>query len=468
MKKFKNLVSLILVVVMSAALFAGCGGSKTEEGITTVTFWSGHGHSKAFLEEFIEEYNNNQGKKDGIKIEFTYFSPDTFSKNVELAFENGTAPDLVSYASLKKNVEKGNLVAINDLPGGEEYLKGFFEKHPEMREERNTDINGKTYCIPVDAKTFGLAYNVQMFKDAGLVDENGNPVPPKTIAEMREYAKKLTDKSKQQYGIVIPAKGSNWVDMEIIYPAAVSSGHLDYDYVNGVFEFDQTKPYITNIKNMIADGSVMPGMYSLTDDQARAYFAEGKIGMKIAAAYDVAVWRDQFPAKIEWAVAPIPVLNEDEVYAQRMYFEYSSLMTSAGLERVGAEKLMKVYKLFTSDEMFVKKYQQGIAISPYPEKVEGVTLDTSAGDWVKNWQTFSDLVSISSAYPLWPSGDSSIAPSFSTFVSEILEGKKELNAAIADYEAEREKATDLYYKNRPDVARKAEDYIIKDWDVRRK
>lgn len=467
MKKISKLLSLVLTIVFAVTLLTGCGGNETSGEITTVTFWSGHGHSKAFMEKFIEDYNNNQGKKDGIKIEFTYFSPDTFSKNVELAFENGTAPDLVSAASLKKNVENGNLLAINDLPGGEEYLDGFFAKHPEMKEEGNTDINGKTYCIPIAATTYGLAYNVQMFKDAGLVDEKGEPTPPKTIEEMREYAKILTDKSSQKYGIVIPAKNSNWVDNEIIYPAAVSCGHLDYDYVNGVFEFDQTKPYIKNIKNMIDDGSVFPGMYSLNDDQARAYFAEGKIGMKISASFDVAVWRDQFPAKIEWNVAPIPVLNENDSYKQRMFFEYSSLINSAALERVGAEKLMKVYKLFTSDEIIAQKYKEGIAISPYPEKVEGISLDFSGGDWIKNWKSFSDIVSISSAYPLWPTGDSSIVPKFNQYVSEILVGKLDLDAGIADYEAKREEAVDIYYQNRPDIEKKEADYVIKDWDVKR-
>ncbi|MBR6849880.1 MAG: extracellular solute-binding protein, partial [Lachnospiraceae bacterium] len=66
--------------------------------------------------------------------------------------------------------------------------------------------NGKTYTVPITAGPQGLLYNKDLFKAAGLVDENGEPTPPETFDELVEYAKILTDVGKKQYGIILPLK----------------------------------------------------------------------------------------------------------------------------------------------------------------------------------------------------------------------------------------------------------------------
>lgn len=48
------------------------------------------------------------------------------------------------------------------------------------------------FGIPLTADIRVLYLNAQALRDAGLVDANGNPLPPRTWEELREYAKKLT------------------------------------------------------------------------------------------------------------------------------------------------------------------------------------------------------------------------------------------------------------------------------------
>ena len=64
------------------------------------------------------------------------------------------------------------------------------------------------------------------------------------------------------------------------------------------------------------DGSYMPGVESLTNDAARAKFGAGGIGMKVAGSFDYGVLTEQFPAQIEWGVAPYPVADENDTYLQ--------------------------------------------------------------------------------------------------------------------------------------------------------
>lgn len=467
MKKFLRVTAAVSALVLAAGCFTGCGkkNESTENadngGVTTVTIWSGDGHSKEVYENMVNDYNNGQGKEDGVKIEFTYIANTSFSQSIELALQNGTAPDLMSSADLTKNIEEGKIMPISDLPGSEKFL----DDYRKFLADRVTDWDGKTYRVPTAATTMGLAYNTDMFKAAGIVDENGNAKPPKTLTELRETAKKLTDASKKQYGIVYPAKGgTGWVDSEIIYPAATNCGHLDYDYVNGKFDFSQTKPFIECVKGIIEDGSCFPGMTGIDDDTARAYFAEGKIGMKTVGSYDVGVLRDQFPAKCNWEVAPLPVADENNLYKQRTVYGYSFLINSNATKKISGEKLMHIYEYFVGKEAAIKLYKNGISIPCDTSWIKDVKSD----EIPKQWKQFTDMVDISTAFPGWPARDSAnLAMTSYDMVDGIINGKFSVDEGIAQYNKAVNDASARYYQDHPDAYKKPEDFIIPDWNAKR-
>lgn len=462
MKKFFKVCAAATALVMAAGCFAGCGKKDADaDGMTTVSIWSSAGHSKEVYEKMIEEYNKGQGKKDGVKLEFTYIAGDSYSKSIELALQNGTAPDLMTAPDMAKSIEEGRLMAIDDLPGGDK----FIEQYKDALVDRRTTWDGKTYRVPVAATTMGLAYNTDMFKKAGIVDEKGNAKPPKTLDEMREDAKKLTDAGKKQYGIIYPSKWAGaWADSDIIYPSATYGGHLDYDYLKGVFDFSQTKPFFENMMGIIADGSCFPGRTGIDNDMARAYFAEGNIGMKIAMSFDVGVWRDQFPAKCNWEVAPLPVVDENNAYKQRLYYEYSFVINAKSADRVGGEKLMNVFDYFTGKDAAVELYKQGISIPYNSDWVKDVKIDDS----LKQWKQFVDMLDISIDFPGWPGRDSSGGTkSFYDITEEILGGQKTVDEGIAEYNKIANDASARYYQDHPNPPKKPEEYIIPDWNPSR-
>lgn len=146
MKKFFKVCAAATALVMAAGCFAGCGKKDADaDGMTTVSIWSSAGHSKEVYEKMIEEYNKGQGKKDGVKLEFTYIAGDSYSKSIELALQNGTAPDLMTAPDMAKNIEEGRLMAIDDLPGGDK----FIEQYKDALVDRRTTWDGKTYRVPV-------------------------------------------------------------------------------------------------------------------------------------------------------------------------------------------------------------------------------------------------------------------------------------------------------------------------------
>ena len=58
-----------------------------------------------------------------------------------------------------------------------------------------SDENGHVYGVPRDAYALGLMCNVELFEEAGLVDDNGIPKFPQTWDELAKDAKIIKDKT---------------------------------------------------------------------------------------------------------------------------------------------------------------------------------------------------------------------------------------------------------------------------------
>jgi len=99
-------------------------------------------------------------------------------------------------------VEPGYLFALDDFIAATDSTYDFndFIKAPIELVSQYPQSTGKKYTIPYLTFSLVLAYNTKMFKEAGIVDENGNAKPPKTMAEFIEDLKLLTKPEKNQYG----------------------------------------------------------------------------------------------------------------------------------------------------------------------------------------------------------------------------------------------------------------------------
>jgi multiple sugar transport system permease protein len=77
--------------------------------------------------------------------------------------------------------------------------------------------NGKLYGIPIATDNRALYYNKDMLIRAGYVNEKNEAVPPKSWAELREYAKKLSvyeedgKKRKLKVAGFVPNFGNSWL-----------------------------------------------------------------------------------------------------------------------------------------------------------------------------------------------------------------------------------------------------------------
>ena len=457
--KTKIRILSVILAVMCLVGFCGCSGGKNSKGdVRTITVWSGESHSKAVYDKLIKEYNEGQGKKDGIYIDYQVKEGSSSSQNIELALQTNDAPDFFT-GDLTKLAQLGKIAALEDLPNNDEYVKKCEELG--LLIDRYEE-GGKHYAIPVSVTTRGLIYNKDMFKSAGIVDEKGEAKPPVTWAEMVECAKKLTNTAKKQYGYCLPLK---WgvVSSEIVDPAMASIGSRGYNFATGIYEYEKMAPIFDAFLQMYKDGSCYPGAESLDNDQCRAYFSAGRIGMKIGFSFDVGVLNDQFPAECDWSVAPLPVIDENDKYLQPMLPGASFLMNAASVKEY-PEEMRKVNEFFTSDEFLSAIYKGGVYIPYRADVIEKTTLDSSAKT---GWKEFGDMVSISAIPPISANADTGNLKAIQDlFVQNVMTGKQTSLEMLTQYSKDYQACKDLYYKNHP--GDEPTEHDIKDYDIHRK
>lgn len=456
MKKFSKAVAVICLAAVALSS-VGCSGKKTgnaNSDLTTIEVWSSDTSGKVVYTNLVDKYNAGPGKEAGIKIDYKVKDGESYQQALDLAFKSDNAPDLFFAPAIATMVEKGYIMPFEDIPGMDELIE---QRKPYTRDFYNT-YNDKTYSLPISGGTMGLLYNKDMFKKAGIVDGDGNPIPPETWDEFRETAKKLTNKSEQEYGVVLPFKWSGWYDSDINAAGMASLGiRSGYDPVTGKFDFSGYEPILNTFLGIKEDESFLPGAETIDNDVARARFAEGGIGMKIGFSFDVGVLNDQFPAKIDWGVAPLPVIDKNHKYLQPN--DLGSSFSVNKNTKIDLDKIATALKFFYGDDMIIELYKNGIS-APYDSKLtEGVELVNPK----KNWEEFCELLKISIVVPVNVKNDVSNETLIGdNFINKVWIGEMTPKEAL-DHETKiRNEGIEKYKSMHPEYD--GTKYIIPDWN----
>ena len=104
-------------------------------------------------------------------------------------------------------------------------------------------------------EVFALVVNTDMFRDAGLVDEQGNLLTPKTWAEVFEFAEKLaidTDNDGKPDVIGLDLElYSNGATKTLLTVLQSETGNV---YEEGSTKIDMTNPVVIEFFEMVQTG----------------------------------------------------------------------------------------------------------------------------------------------------------------------------------------------------------------------
>jgi ABC-type glycerol-3-phosphate transport system substrate-binding protein len=136
---------------------------------------------------------------EGYVSEFTATHPDVTVVPAHYLYEVDTFTPLAKagglpvifqpyFADYQKIIDGGYAADITDILAARGWLDAI---NPSLKELLSKD--GKIYGIPLDGYALGLMVNVELYKEAGLVDADGLPIYPKTWQELAETGKKIKD-----------------------------------------------------------------------------------------------------------------------------------------------------------------------------------------------------------------------------------------------------------------------------------
>lgn len=310
----KTGVYLLTALLGCVILLSGCQKSGTDSTASTgskelLKFWYPFGGDSEKWELWvIEEFMKDNPQ---YTVESTYVPEAAGIRNGKLmaAINSGDVPDLIESDAL---AETYALAA-----------QGAFEPLDDAFKEAGIDTSiinpaviplmkyqGVTYIFPHNTDTILLFYRTDLFEEAGLDPAK----PPKTIAELDEYAQKLTVSDGQdvtRYGFIpwldAGADAPTWYRQfaASVYDSSTDTVTLANPEVARVFEWQRSYAQRHDPERMRAFTSSLGAAFS--PDHA---FMQGKVAMTVIGNWFCNALRIYAP-DIKYNVAPIPAIDED-------------------------------------------------------------------------------------------------------------------------------------------------------------
>lgn len=177
----KRIIALVLAIVLSAAMFAGCqktpappesdAGSSTAPAVgnkpvelTVVTSYGGDDGNRANYENAYKAFEAASGN---VVKDASGTSNEEWKAKIMADFETGAEPDVLFYFNgndANKLIEGGKVVSI------EEIRKVYPDYASNMKDEMMgaSPVDGKNYSVPVNGYWEGLFVNKKVLADCGV------------------------------------------------------------------------------------------------------------------------------------------------------------------------------------------------------------------------------------------------------------------------------------------------------------
>lgn len=256
-------------------------GAASDGGTVTIEMWDylGQGVSNTAMEAAVAAFEK---ANPGYEVKRTSFAYGDLAKSIVQGGVGGAVPDL-AVVDVVDNQNFAALGLVKDLTETEGSRSGEFHPGPWT----STQMDGKTYGLPLNSNNLGLYYN------KALLDEAGVAVP--TTWEELSAAAKATANGDVS-GLAISAVKNEQGTFQFLPFVWQTGGDLD-DYATSGAEA------LSFLKGMIDEGSVSSAVTNYSQEDARTQFTAGKVAMMMNGPWELQNLAD---VPFEWGVAPLP------------------------------------------------------------------------------------------------------------------------------------------------------------------
>lgn len=203
-RRYFPVLSLFALVTAVGILLVtpGCGGGGKER-VITIRFWNGFtGPDGRTMLALVKRFNE---ENPDVRVVMQRMGWDLYYNKLFVAGLGGRAPDVFVVHSdvLTRFHGAGFLRPVDDLLEGE---GGLDVDNFDANVLAAAASEGKLYGVPLDVHLIGMFYNRTLFREAGIVDADGEARPPADREDFIEALEKLKKggegKSADQWGFV--------------------------------------------------------------------------------------------------------------------------------------------------------------------------------------------------------------------------------------------------------------------------
>ena len=297
-EQIKKITAIAVSAVLSVSMLTSCGSSgknKTADGKTIISVgdWpQKEGVDKDNIEEskakFEAANTDVQVQPDAWKFELKSFYAKAAGGNLPTVY--------------KTNYTEANQIIASEYAAD---ITEVLEKYG-IADKFNKDIlklvskDGKIYAFPYAAYALGLAYNVDLMEQAGLMEADGTPKQPKDWDEVTEFAVKIKEATGKP-GIAFPTATNygGWMFTPVAWSYGVSFMEQDSEGKwKATFDSPEAAEALQYIKDLKWKYDVLPSSSIITGDNYYKIFGTSGAGMIIAAG-DVPNMLTQYDMKPE-------------------------------------------------------------------------------------------------------------------------------------------------------------------------
>lgn len=288
----KKLISLL--IIFGIALMSGCmtkDVSTSKKVIISIGEWPTENRPSE-VERYNEMLNKMNKKYPNIEI-----VPDEWAYDVNTFVPKaagGMLPTMYStyLTEIKKIIDAGFCADVTDTLKEAGYLDAMNEKSRDLLSK-----DGRVYGVPQGNYYMGLAANVELFRQAGLLDENGVPKFPNTYEELAQTASEIKKKTGKA-GFVFPTINNTggWHFMNVAWSFGVEFMKQENGKWFSTFNSPEAiaaLQYIKDLKwkydvfpdNTLIDIPEMQKMFAT--DQGAMYFSGGGADVQLTEVYSM-------------------------------------------------------------------------------------------------------------------------------------------------------------------------------------
>ena len=337
MKNLKRFVAVSTASMVVAAALATASPAAAAD----LQMWERSGGNAGMVDKLVEMWNAANPDR---KINLTYIPHAEMVAKLAQAIASGDVPDLMGMDLIyAPQFEKaGQLDDITDKIKDWPELTTASPGHMTV-----ATFEDRLYGVPLYADVSALFYNKDLFEKAGLDPDK----PPTSLAEIREYADKITALGGDVKGYFLPGScaGCNIFTVgPLLWASGVkieTAGPGDEPLVG-----DNLTPVLEWLRSMAKSGNVHDDARAENGETFAKRFGAGNLGMMGTGNFNITLARDQNP-NIKFGISLLPGLEAGK-YAS--FIGGDLVVIPKGSTRV--DDAVDFMKFLLSDEVQVEGY----------------------------------------------------------------------------------------------------------------